>query len=47
MAALVGSVMSLLAAGVAYNLGLIIAGVAGMMAGAQVELMLERRGMKI
>lgn len=47
MAALVGSVMSLLAAGVAYNLGLIIAGVAGMMAGAQVELMLERWGMKI
>ncbi len=45
-AALVGCTVSLLAAGVPYNLGLIIAGFAGMMTGAQVELMLQRRGME-
>ncbi|MEH6831727.1 AzlC family ABC transporter permease [Sulfitobacter sp.] len=44
IAALVAVVVSLLAAGVPYSLGLIIAGVAGMMAGAQAELWLERKG---
>lgn len=43
VAALVAVVVSLLCAGVPYSLGLIIAGIAGMMAGAQVELWLERR----
>jgi predicted branched-subunit amino acid permease len=38
-------VVALLAAGVPYNLGLIIAGTCGMMAGAQAELWLERRGL--
>ena len=44
IAALVAVVVSLLAAGMPYSLGLIIAGMAGMMAGAQAELWLERRG---
>lgn len=44
IAALVAVVVALLAAGVPYSLGLIIAGVAGMMAGAQAELWLERKG---
>lgn len=44
VAALVAVVVSLLAAGVPYSLGLIIAGVAGMMAGAQTEGWLARRG---
>ncbi|QUJ75582.1 AzlC family ABC transporter permease [Sulfitobacter albidus] len=44
VAALVAVVVALLAAGVPYSLGLIVAGVAGMMAGAQTELWLERRG---
>lgn len=44
IAALVAVVVSLLAAGVPYSLGLIIAGMAGMMAGAQAELWLERKG---
>jgi len=43
VAALVAVVVSLLCAGVPYSLGLIIAGVAGMMAGAQVELWTARR----
>ena len=43
IAALVAVVVSLLAAGVPYSLGLIIAGIAGMMAGAQAELWLARR----
>ncbi|MEW9919714.1 AzlC family ABC transporter permease [Marimonas sp. MJW-29] len=42
-AAFVAVVVSLLAAGVPYSLGIIIAGAAGMIAGAQVELWLERR----
>lgn len=42
-AALVAIAVSLLAAGIPYSLGLIIAGAAGMMAGAQAELFLERR----
>lgn len=43
VAALVAVVVALLAAGVPYSLGLIIAGAAGMMAGAQTELWLERK----
>ena len=43
VAALVSIVAALLAAGLPYNLGLIVAGLAGMMAGAQTELVLERR----
>ena len=46
VAALVAVVVALLAAGVPYSLGLIIAGTAGMMAGAQTELWLERKGAK-
>lgn len=44
IAALVAVVVSLLAAGVPYSLGLIIAGLAGMMAGAQTEMWMARRG---
>lgn len=44
IAALVAVVVALLAAGVPYSLGLIIAGIAGMMAGAQAELWLDRKG---
>ncbi len=43
IAALVGITVSLLAAGIPYNLGLIVAGTAGMIAGAQAELWFERR----
>lgn len=43
VAAFVGMVVSLLAAGVPFSLGIIIAGVAGMIAGAQAELWLERQ----
>ena len=43
VAALVAIITALLAAGLPYNLGLIVAGVLGMMAGAQTELMLSRR----
>ncbi len=43
VAALVAIVVALLAVVVPYNLGLLIAGAAGMMAGAQAELMLERK----
>ncbi|KEJ88776.1 AzlC family ABC transporter permease [Sulfitobacter donghicola] len=42
-AALVAVAVALLAAGVPYSLGLIIAGIAGMMAGAQTELWLEKK----
>lgn len=42
-AAIVAIVIALLCAAVPYNLGLIIAGVAGMMAGAQVELWTTNR----
>lgn len=41
IAAFVGIVVSLLAAGMPYSLGLIVAGMAGMMAGAQAELWLK------
>lgn len=47
VAALVAVAVSLLAAGIPYSLGLIVAGIAGMMAGARTELWLERRGVKI
>lgn len=43
IAALVAIVVALLTVGVPYNLGLLIAGAAGMIAGAQAELMLERK----
>ncbi|MBY6083545.1 AzlC family ABC transporter permease [Ruegeria arenilitoris] len=43
VAALVAIVVSLLCVAIPYNLGLLIAGCAGMMAGAQAEVMLERR----
>jgi len=43
VAALVAVVVSLMAAGIPYSLGLMVAGVAGMMAGAQAELWQERR----
>lgn len=42
-AAFVAVVVSLLAAGVPYSLGIIIAGICGMIAGAQTELWLERK----
>lgn len=47
VAALVGSSMAIAAAGLPYNLGLIVAGLAGMMAGAQAELILQRKGYQI
>jgi predicted branched-subunit amino acid permease len=43
IAAFVGASVALLAAGIPYNLGLIVAGLAGMIAGAQAEVMLDRR----
>lgn len=43
-AAFTGAVMSLLTAGLPWNLGLIVSGIAGMMVGAQAELWLIRRG---
>ena len=43
IAAFVGVSVSLLAAGIPFNLGLIVAGLAGMMAGARAELWLERK----
>ena len=45
-AALVSVVLSIACAWVPYNLGLIIAGIGGMMTGAQVELWTERRAAK-
>ena len=44
VAALVSIVTAILAVGVPYNLGLLVAGIAGMVAGAQTELWLARRG---
>lgn len=44
VAALVSIVVAILAVGIPYNLGLLVAGVAAMMAGAQMELWLKRRG---
>ncbi|MBD3664426.1 AzlC family ABC transporter permease [Sulfitobacter aestuariivivens] len=46
IAALVAVVVSLLCADVPYSLGLIIAGSAGMMAGAQTELWVARRALR-
>lgn len=43
VAAFVAVVVSLLAAGVPYSLGIIIAGIAGMIAGARTELWLDQR----
>lgn len=43
LAALVSIVTAILTAGLPYNLGLLVAGVAGMIAGAQTEIMLDRR----
>jgi len=43
---LVAVVSGLLFAGVPYSLGLIIAGVLGMMAGAQTELWMMRRAVR-
>jgi predicted branched-subunit amino acid permease len=43
VAALVAIVVSLITVGIPYNLGLLIAGCAGMIAGAQAELVAERR----
>jgi len=45
VAAGVSIAIALLAAGLPYNLGLIVAGIAAMMAGARTELMLRRRGL--
>ena len=42
-AALVSVLVALLAAGLPYNLGLLLAGLAGMATGARVEVVLERR----
>ena len=47
VAALVAIAVAILANGLPYNLGLIVAGVAGMMAGAQTELWLKARGVKV
>ncbi len=47
IAALVAVLVSILVAGTPYSLGLIIAGAAGMMAGAQTEVWLARRGVKV
>jgi len=44
-AAAVAIVVALLAAGLPYNLGLIVAGLAGMMTGAQVEVILRKKGL--
>ncbi|MTI03010.1 AzlC family ABC transporter permease [Roseibium sp. RKSG952] len=43
VASMVAILVSLLTVAIPYNLGLLIAGCAGMMAGAQAELMMERR----
>ncbi|QBF33536.1 AzlC family ABC transporter permease [Thalassococcus sp. S3] len=43
IAAATAIVVALLAAGIPYNLGLIVAGLCGMMAGAQAEVWLEQR----
>jgi uncharacterized membrane protein YfcA len=45
VAAFVSVVVALLAAGRPFNLGLLVAGAAGMMAGAQTEAWVARKGM--
>ena len=47
IAALVAAGTAIPAAAIPFNLGLLVAGTLGMMAGAQAELWLERRGVKI
>lgn len=47
VAALVAIAVAILANGMPYNLGLIVAGIAGMLAGAQTELWLKARGVKV
>lgn len=47
IAALVAAATAIPAAAIPFNLGLLVAGSLGMMAGAQAELWLERRGVKI
>ena len=44
VAALVAIATSILAVGIPYNLGLLVAGTAGMIAGARTEVVLARRG---
>lgn len=44
VAMLVSIVVAILAVGIPYNLGLLVAGLAGMIAGAQTELWLDRKG---
>jgi len=43
IAAVTAIVIAILAAPLPFNLGLIVAGMCGMMAGAQAELMIQRR----
>lgn len=45
MAALVAIAVAVLTVGIPFNLGLLVAGAAGMMAGAQTEVWMDRRGM--
>ncbi|TDK43750.1 AzlC family ABC transporter permease [Antarcticimicrobium luteum] len=45
VAATVSVVVALLAAGLPYNLGLMVAGLAGMITGARVELVLRKKGL--
>jgi len=45
VAALVSIAVALLAAGLPYNLGLMVAGLAGMIAGARMELVLRKKGL--
>ncbi len=45
VAALVSVAVALLAAGLPYNLGLMVAGLSGMIAGARVELVLRKKGL--
>lgn len=47
IAALTASFVALLAAGMVFNLGLIVAGFCGMVAGAQAELMMARRKVRL
>ena len=47
IAALTASIMALAAAGLPFNLGLIVAGFCGMVAGAQAELVMDRRKARV
>ncbi|SEO83212.1 4-azaleucine resistance probable transporter AzlC [Salinihabitans flavidus] len=46
-AALMSVTLALVLAGLPYNSGLLVAGIGGMITGAQAELWMERRGMKV